>query len=213
MSGIKLFKNVSAESEEAMIKCFKAETRVFRKGETIAVYSSDMEYLYILLSGRAHLYCMDSEGEYTLLEHYAGDDIFGEAFAMPYGELGFAVEADSECEVMLIRFASIYGRCPNACEHHTQVTRNLFELSAVKAQSLSARINMISQRSVRRKLCAYLEYLRDKTGGSRFDIDVSLTHLAEYLCVDRSSMMHELKAMCNEGLIEKQGKTIKLIKI
>ena len=213
MSQLQLFSGISQDSVDAMTNCFKAETRAFRKGETIAVYSASMEYLYVLLSGRAHLYCMDKDGEYTLLEHYSDGDIFGEAFAMPYSELGFAVEADSACSVMLIRFACIYGRCEKACQHHTKLTKNLFELSARKAQTLSARINMISQKSIRRKLCSYLDYLRDKNGGNEFEISIPLSRLAEYLCIDRSSMMHEFKAMCNDGLIEKQGKKIKLLNI
>ena len=75
---------------------------------------------------------MDSEGEYALLEQYGPNDIFGEVFAMPYGDLGYAVEADSDCRVMFIPFDCIYGRCPRACQHHSQLTRNLFELSARK---------------------------------------------------------------------------------
>ena len=92
-----LFNGISQDSINAMVSCFKPETRFFRKGETILVFSSELEYLCVLLSGSAHLYCMDSEGEYTLLEQYSAHDIFGEVFAMPYGELGYAVEAD--CEV------------------------------------------------------------------------------------------------------------------
>ena len=206
-----LFNGISQDSINAMVRCFKPETRFFRKGETILVFSSELEYLCVLLSGSAHLYCTDSEGEYTLLEQYGAHDIFGEVFAMPYGELGYAVEADCDCQVMFIRFSCIYGRCPNACEHHTQLTRNLFELSAKKAQSLSMRINMISKRSLRRKLCTYFDYLKEKTGQDSFDIEVSLSQLASFLCADRTSMMRELKNMSSEGIIERHGRHVTLL--
>jgi len=206
-----LFNGISQDSINAMVSCFKPETRFFRRGETILVFSSELEYLCVLLSGSAHLYCTDSEGEYTLLEQYSAHDIFGEVFAMPYGELGYAVEADCDCQVMFIRFSCIYGRCPNACEHHTQLTRNLFELSAKKAQSLSMRINMISKRSLRRKLCTYFDYLKEKTGQDSFDIEVSLSQLASFLCADRTSMMRELKNMSSEGIIESHGRHVTLL--
>lgn len=206
-----LFNGISQDSINAMVSCFKPETRFFKKGDTILVFSSELEYLCVLLSGSAHLYCTDSEGEYTLLEQYAAHDIFGEVFAMPYGELGYAVEADCDCQVMFIRFSCIYGRCPNACEHHTQLTRNLFELSAKKAQALSMRINMISKKSLRRKLCTYFDYLREKNGDDSFDIEVSLSQLASFLCADRTSMMRELKNMSSEGLIERKGRHVKLL--
>ena len=97
------------ENLEALLSCFKPETRSFKKGETILVYSSSLKYLCVLTSGRAHLYCMDSEGEYALLEQYGPNDIFGEVFAMPYGDLGYAVEADSDCRVMFIPFDFPYS--------------------------------------------------------------------------------------------------------
>lgn len=206
-----IFKDISQDSIDAMIACFKPETRSFRRRETITVYSSELTNLCVLLRGNAHLYCMDSDGESVLLENYEANDIFGEMFAMPYGELGYAVEADSDCEVMFIRFSCIYGRCPRACAHHSQLTRNLFELSAKKAQSLAMRINMISKRSLRRKLTAYFDYLREKAGSSSFEVETSLSQLAGFLCADRTSMMRELKNMCDEGLIERRGRRITLL--
>ena len=113
--------------------------------------------------------------------------------------------------MLFIRFGCIYGRCPKACAHHSQLTRNLFELSARKAQSLSVRINMISKKSLRRKLQAYFDYLSDKTGSRSFQLDQSFSQLASYLCADRTSMMRELRNMCDEGLITRQGKNISLL--
>lgn len=48
--------------------------------------------------------------------------------------------------------SAVYGRCPNACEHHTQITKNLFALSAKKAQMMALRINMISKKPCARSL-------------------------------------------------------------
>lgn len=212
METVELFQGIDQHSIEAMMNCFKPETLSFKKGETIIVYSPELEHLCVLLSGRAHLYCMDSEGEYTLLENYGPDDIFGEVFAMPYGALGYAVEADCDCTVMFIRFSCIYGRCPRACQHHTRLTRNLFELSARKAQTLAVRISMISKKSLRKKLMAYFEYLSEEAGSLCFETPMSLSQLASYLCVDRTGMMRELKNMCADGLIHREGRKITLLK-
>ena len=211
MKDIPLFRGISQKSIDAMTECFKPEIRQFKKGDTILVYSQSLQYLCLLLEGKAHLYCMDSDGEYALLEQYSADDIFGEVFAMSNTALGYAVEADSDCRVMFIRFSSICGRCEKACPHHTQLTRNLFELSAKKAQSMSLRINIISKKSLRRKLCTYFDYMSDKAGSKKFTVDISLSALASYLCSDRSSMMRELKNMCDEGLISRDGKIIKIL--
>ena len=211
MERAEIFSGISHDSIGAMLECFKPEVRSFKKGETVLVYSTELEYLCVLLEGKAHLYCMDSDGEYTLLENYTANDVYGEIMAMPFGSLGYAVEADSSCRVMFIRCSCIYGRCRNACQHHTQLTSNLFEISARKAQSLALRINMISKKSIRRKLEKYFEYLSSKSGSPSFEIELSLSQLAGYLCVDRSSMMRELRAMSDEGLIERRGRQVTVL--
>ena len=63
MNDLQLFDGISAESRAAMMSCFKPERRSFRRGETIRVYAPELEHLCLLASGRAHLYCMDSDGE------------------------------------------------------------------------------------------------------------------------------------------------------
>ena len=208
---VQLFQGISDESIDEMIHCFKPETRKFKKGDTIIVFSPELEYLCVLMTGRAHLYCVDSEGEDTLLEHYSPNDIFGEVFALPYGGLGYVVEADADCEVMFIKFSSIYGRCSKACEHHTVLTSNLFNLSARKAQMLALRINMISKKTVRQKLQSYFDYMREKTGGDSFETEMSLSQLATYLCVDRTSLMRELRLMREEGVIDNNGRKITML--
>lgn len=211
LQNVELFDDISKESIDSMMVCFNPEIRKFKKGDTVLVYEPELKYLCVLLSGKAHLYCVDSEGEYTLLENYSVNDIFGEVFTMPYSGLGYVVESDSESTVMFIKMNSIYGRCSNACEHHTKINRNLFRLSAKKAQMLALRINMISKKTVRQKLMSYFEYLNEKTGSSSFETELNLSQLANYLCVDRTSLMRELRLMRDEGIIESNGRRITLL--
>ena len=196
LRNVELFKDITNDSIDAMIRCFKPEERSFRKGDTILVYETELKNLCVLLSGKAHLYCVDSDGEYTLLENYSG--------------LGYVVEADADCRVMFIKMTCIYGRCPNACEHHTKLNSNLFKLTAKKAQMLALRINMISKKTVRQKLMSYFEYMQEKYGNS-FETELSLSGLANYLCIDRTSLMRELRMMKDEGIIDSKGRSITIL--
>lgn len=213
LHNVELFKGVTCASIDAMMSCFRPEVRKFKKGDTILVFEPEIKSLCVLLSGKAHLYCVDSEGEYTLLENYGVNDIFGEVFTMPYSGLGYVAEADSDCSVMFFKMSTLYGRCPNACEHHTRITKNLFGLSARKAQMMALRINMISKKTVRQKLISYFEYLAEKTGSRSFETELSLSQLANYLCVDRTSLMRELRLMREEGLISSSGRKIELLTV
>lgn len=71
---------------------------------------------------------------------------------------------------------------------------------------------MISKKSLRRKLFSYFDYMREKSGAASFELELPLSRLAAYLCADRSSMMRELKNMCADGLILREGRRITIIK-
>ena len=53
--------------------------------------------------------------------------------------------------------------------------------------------------------------MQNKTKSNSFTIEMSLPDLAEYLCVDRSSMMRELKALKEEGVLESKGKKFTML--
>lgn len=201
-----IFGGISKSDLDRMLHCFNAQKSKFRKGETIMTYTDDIQKVGVLISGKAHLYTVDYDGDFMLLERFEADGLFGELFSLPLADLEYIVEADSDCEVLFIQYGKIIHPCSNTCQHHTQLIDNLFHLSTKKAQNLSLRINLLGSKSIRQKLLGYLSYIQHKTNSDSFTIEMSLTDLAEYLCVDRSSMMRELKAMKEEGMFDSKGK-------
>ncbi len=205
-----LFREITQSEIDRMLCCFAARKLCVPKGQTIMTYQRRLQKIGVLLSGRAHLYCIDNDGSYTLLERLGKNDLFGELFALPLTNMEYIVEADSNCELLFIPYDSIIKRCPNACSHHSQLVDNLFQLATRKSQALSLRVNLLSAKSIRQKLLNYFMWMQSETGSSTFCMDMSLTELASYLCVDRSSMMREIRYMKEEGLIESKGRVITL---
>ena len=189
----------------------EAQKAVYQKGETIMNYTDELQKVGVLMSGKAHLYTIDYDGNFMLLERFEADGLFGELFALPLANLEYIVEADSDCEVLFIQYGRIIHPCSNTCHHHTQLIDNLFHLSTKKAQRLTQRINLLGSKSTSQKLLGYLSYMQNKTNSNSFTIEMSLTDLAEYLCVDRSSMMRELKALKEEGVLESKGKKFTML--
>lgn len=210
MEALGIFSGISQQNLDQMFRCFNARKLIFPKGQTIMTYTDNLQKIGVLLSGRAHLYCIDRDGSYTLLERFEANDLFGELFALPIPTWEYIVEADSDCEVMFISYASIIRRCSNACEHHSRLVDNLFHLATKKSQALSFRINLLSTRTIRQRLLNYLSWQQTKNGSRTFTMDMSLTELAAYLCVDRSSLMREMRSMKNEGLLQSKGRRISL---
>lgn len=210
MNRNRLFQGISEEEKLLLMECLMPEIRKYRRGDTILSNGQEYETIGILLSGKAHLYCIDSAGEYVFLEQYEADELMGEGL-VSYANLGCMVEADCSCEVMMIQTAQFFSSCRCGCETHCRLLRNLYELSAEKKQETAVRISIVSQKTIRRKLTVYFQYMKD-LNGEGFELKMSLSRLADYLCTDRSSMMRELKAMRDEGLIERSGRRIRLIR-
>ena len=161
-------------------------------------------------SFRAYLLCIDDKGRESRLERLGRDDVFGEMFALPMERLSYFVVADTASDVLFIDYAHVISRCENACAYHSQLVHNLFQMTARKARIQTMHVSVLSQRTLRQKLLTYFELLCRRPDGTG-RLDMSYSALADYLCIDRSAMMREIKKLKEEGLVAVEGKEIRLL--
>lgn len=70
---------------------------------------------------------------------------------------------------------------------------------------------MLSRSSTRKKLMAYLHSLAAEKNTGKFKLPMSYTALAQYLSVDRSAMMREIKNLADEGALRRDGRNVELL--
>lgn len=195
---------------EKIVPCFRPLTRRYKKGEKILTYSGegtderDM-HVAVLHHGAAHLEVLDANGDVFNLETYGDGDVFGELFTLPISSNEYTVYADDACRVVFLDYKHVITPCEHSCKHHSQLISNLLVMTAQKTQELSFHLSILNQRTIREKLLVYLKYIRTQCGANNqkeFEIPMSLSHLAGFLCVDRSAMMRELKSMKTDGLLD-----------
>lgn len=206
--------NISPESIEKMILCFEPQFKSYRAGETILAYSDQLEKVGIMLSGQARLYYIDENGDSSLLETYGDDDLFGEVFSLPLEDYEYIVTADTDCSVVFISYQHIITPCEKSCQHHSQLISNLFLMTAQKSQELSLHISILGQHTTRKKLLAYLRYAQAACGAKDdeyFEIPFTLGDLSEYLAVDRTAMMREIRLLKQDGLLDSQRRRFMLM--
>ena len=80
-----------------------------------------------------------------------------------------------------------------------------------KVVLLTEKVDILSHRSIRGKLMSYFRIQSTKQGSLTFDLPFSLLKLANYLCIDRSAMMREIKKMKEEEIIELNGRVVTLL--
>ena len=135
------------------------------------------------------------------------NDIFSNLFFQDT-EDDIYIISNEETEVIFIDYYNILKNCNINCSFHNNLVMTLFDLLIVDNKQQNEKIELLSKRSVEEKLLFFLKQrMNDK---HIFKVTTSYKAIAEYLFVDRSNLMRELKRMEEKGLIEKHEKTIKI---
>ena len=191
--------------------CQKKQKKNFSKNEVVTTYIKNRNQLCILLDGYADLVRYDLNGNRTIVEHFSKNALFGEVFYTITTNNELLVEAKSNCTVLFYIYDDIFHKCSNNCKFHENLSENLPQLILNKVTDLNMRIELLTQRSTRDKLLRYFSLLSTRNLSKSFELPFSLTDLADYLSVDRSAMMRELKLLKEDGFIEKVGNRIILL--
>lgn len=208
---IALFDHVSDYDCGRMMTCFHASEQAFGAGNLVCDYETTGGRLGIVKRGRVSVVRLDENGGRTILEQVPEGGIFGECLAFSARRDAVSVLAEEPSEIVFIAYDEIAKRCSNACACHTQITENLFRMISDKALGLSERVEVLSRRSIRERLLCYFHFGVMHAGGASFSMPFSGTELADYLCVDRSAMLRELKKMREEGVVRVEKRRVDVL--
>ena len=198
-----LFAGIKTEDMRAMLHCIGYHISSFSKGEIIALEGEHLKHIGIVLSGRVDMVKEDLWGNKTMLLRMGRNEIFGETFACGDDSLStvtFLVSEDAT--VMFMPFSRVMHSCTMACGFHHRLIENMVRLIAGKNRELMQKVDVVSKRTIREKLLAYLSIKAQQQRQRYFEIPLGRVELAEYLCVDRSALTRELAKMKSDGLID-----------
>ncbi len=202
--------NISEFIQNFSNSCIKVQTKYFEKGEIITTYLVNRNQVCILVDGSADLIRYDFKGNKNIIEHFATNDIFGEIFYQINTNNELFVLAKKKCEVLFFSYDN-FIKCKNNCKFHETLISNLPNLMLTKVVTLNTRIELLSKRSIREKLLGYFTILSNQYLSKNIILPHSFTDLADYLNVDRSAMMRELKILKEDGFIKKNGNKLTLL--
>lgn len=197
-----LFADIGEQDIPAMLGCLGAKERSYRKGETILAEGEPASHMGILCQGAAQVERIDYEGNRTIVAEVTPGDLFAESFACAGVEqLPISVIATEDSKVFLLDSHRITQSCCNACAFHQQMIYNLLKITAQKSLSLHRRAEIISHRTTRDKLLAYLAEQSRQKNSRKFVIPFDRQTLADYLEVDRSGLSAEISKLRKEGIL------------
>lgn len=205
-----IFEGISETDIEKMLKCFEARKLTFKKDRTIVTNIINVKLIGIMLSGTANMERYDYNGNRSIIEKLLPNSVFGEVFSRLGSDI--SVIATSDCEVLFIEYEHIIKKCKKGCLYHNILTNNMLKLLSQKIVELNERVEILSKRSIRDKLLSYFELLASSNPKRSFLLPFTYTDLADYLSVDRSAMMREIKNLKEDGFIQTNGKKITIIR-
>ena len=200
-----LFLGIRPEDMDAMLGCIGYHVREYKKGEIIAFEAETINHVGLVMKGSVDMIKEDVWGNRTMLLRSYAEDVFGETFACGEDSLSVVTfVAAEDSKVMFLSFCRVMHTCTHACVFHQTLIENMVRIIARKNRELMRKIEVVSKKTLREKILAYLSIQSQAQGASRFEIPLGRVEWAEYLCADRSALTRELSKMKDEGLIDYQ---------
>ena len=192
-SEIPLFDHITDQDCRRMMSCFQTSFVSLNGEQELDIRKYYHHDIGIVLSGSVEISRIDFNGRKSILEIIEKNEMFGRLYSYtPEENDTITAKCLKPAKIAFIPNEHIQSQCENACSCHTALISNL-------------------QRTIREKLVNYFYQLSAVIGTNDFQLPYSMTTLADYLCVDRSAMTRELKHMKKDGLIEGDGKNIRLL--
>lgn len=213
LPGYQLFDGLDQAELVSFCECLEASEREYEKGEPILHAGQSHDRIGVLLSGGINIVSNDFWGNRTIIEKLGPGRTFAETIAFSgVSRLPFSVIASESSSVLFIKSARLMTPCRKNCGSHNRIIRNMLTALADKNIMFAQKIEIISRRTTREKLLAYLSAESGKTGNASFSIPLNRQELADYLCVDRSAMSAELGRLRDEGILSFKKNSFELFK-
>lgn len=210
MNKLLIEKDFTAEEISGLYSCFNPFEKSYRKNEVVMRMSEESDDVGIITDGTAYLVSINSDGQKSIVNCYRRGDVFGSRFSPNSLLNAYYIVAHTPCNITYISYKKLTSRCENCCGKHVRLL-DLFISTSVRRWQIH--IDILSQRTIRSRLIYYFAYLTSEEGKSAVKLPMSLSDLADYLSVDRSAMMREIKKLNADGVIRSKGTSVEVLRI
>lgn len=172
------------------------------KGEALINSLENVDWFGIVLEGRIQIVQVFPGGASclmeTLLPSYAlGIDlVFTKSRRSPYRAI-----AAEPSRIMIFPSRALTDSEPLTQQERALVWRQMLTMLSQANMRKHNRLSVLCQRGLRERILSYLTLQSVRRAEDSFQISFSREELADFLCVNRSALSHELSLMEQEGLL------------
>ena len=202
------FENISPKNKEKLMRSLEANIHTFKSGMNILSNANNENLLGIIIYGYIQIIKTDYNGNITIIEKLEDNAIFGNMISN-ISNNEYQVITKEETKVILLDYDRILNNLKQNSAYY-QFIKNLLKIISNKIHEKNERIEVLTEKTIRNKLLKYFDVIKPNNYSKIIYLPFTYTELAEYLSVDRSALMRELKNLRDEGIIETKDKKIYL---
>lgn len=204
---IPLFRDLPLNIKHSLLDRLDISVYEVNKKDIIATQGTLCKKLYVLLEGKLRVDIIDGLGNEVMIEYI----VAARAFATPHlfssdGTLPATFTAIEDGILLTASKESMF----KLISEEPKILHNFLCITGNCNVCTVSRLKTLSRKTVRERFVVYLLEHRKKN-----TMTVNIIHnqatLAEYLNVTRPALSKEINKMIKEGIIEMEGKTVRIL--
>lgn len=205
-----IFQGISDNDQKKLLTQLYAKTLHYSKGSTVLNNVGKTDMMGIINEGSVNIIRIDYNGTKTIIETLGKDEIFyAQTFKSDNNELSIITQEESR--ITLFEYTTMLNIKPRYQDLQRKMLDNFTQIIIDKLNQNMERIQILTKKTIREKLLAYFQNEAKKHHRKVFKLNLSLTDLADYLAIDRSAMMREIKHLKEDRIIIIEKKRVTLL--
>lgn len=210
INNMPVFSGLSGEEVRKILGTANASIKRFRKSEYIYLAGDYIDNLCIVLNGTVQMIQEDILGYRSIITALGDGAVFAENFLGQRCKRSIvSYLAASDSEILMLSLEKILN---GEDLHNTRFVANVIAVLADNNTRMLEKTDIVCKKTLRGKILTYLEQEIGRQGSEIVEIPFNRTDLANYLDADRSALTRELSRMREEGLIDFEKNSFRIIK-
>ncbi len=203
-----LFRGFTNQNIEHLLKFIGTNLEEYSKNETVFLEDDKCNSIGIVISGSIELQTIFPSGKVITHLELAPADVFGEGLLFSSKNLyPINIQSKQSSKILFIHKDNLM----HGLLHHPILIQNFLMLLSDKLFYMNSKVKLLSLSTLRKKLALYLLTEYKESGELTFKIKLNRKRLSEHLAVERPSLSRELIKMKEDGLIDFEQSSFKIL--
>jgi len=199
LNNIDLFKNFTEKDFDLLFTNLDYKILRYTKGSMVFIANEECSALNIILDGNIRIQKIDSFGKSLVIAEFKSGDTVGEALL--FGEKNVfpmtGISTSTTTMLYIPKEAILY-----LCQQNDVFLSEFLKLLSGKSVTLSNKLDQISLKTIRQKICEFIMIEYRKTNKMKIKLNMSKKELADKMGIQRPSLSRELIKLKKEELID-----------